>query len=146
MSNILIVLLAFLGIFQVTHPFTYRSVSQRRVRLATLSSTVDGRNYLYRQEPTALEREEIEKEEGKPKHSMYHVEAGPGLFDDKADPAHSFHHHLIDVDHDKLHDLELRAQKAWTPVNVHEMDVDAVTAAAVLFGLLALILFTVPAH
>eukprot|EP01083_Nonionella_stella_P201498 737138_1 len=129
MSNILVILILFLGILQVANPFTYRSVLQRRTRVA-LSSTVDGRNHLYRQEPTALEREEIIKEEGKPKHSMFHVEAGPGLFDDKMDPAHSFHHHLVDVDHDKLHDLEMRAQKAWAPVNVHEMDVDAVTAAA----------------
>ena len=125
MFNILIIVLFFLGTVQVTHPFIYRPNVQRKTSVAVLSSTADDRDYLYRQEPTALQREEIDKEEGNPKHSTFHVVRGPGFIDDKADPAHSFHHHLIDVDHDKLDDLGLRAQKAWMPVNVHEMDVDA---------------------
>ena len=109
-----------------------------------LSSTAGDRHYLYRQEPTPIEREEINKEVGDPKHSTYHVERGPMTVDNKNDYAHSTHHHLIDVDHDKLHDLDLRAQKAWLPVEVHEMKVDPVTLAAALFGVLALMLFTVP--
>ncbi len=90
-----------------------------------------------------LEREVIKEEQGKKKHSMYHIEHGPETIDDKDDPVHSSHHHLIDVDHDKLHDLGLRAQHAWLPVNVHEMEVDALTLSAVLFGVLALMLFSV---
>ena len=49
----------------------------------------------------------------------------------------------IDVDHDKLDDINLRAQNAWKPVEVHEVDVDPVTLFAALFGTLAIILFTV---
>ena len=50
----------------------------------------------------------------------------------------------IDVDHDKLNDLNLRAQNAWKPVEVHEVDVDPVTLFAAVFCALALVLFTVP--
>ena len=50
----------------------------------------------------------------------------------------------IDVDHDKLNDINLRAQNAWKPVEVHEVDVDPVTLFAAVFGTLALVLFTVP--
>lgn len=113
------------------------------VRINPLSSTADDRSRLYREEPSALEREIIEKEEGSPKHSTFHVERGPEFVVDKSDALHSVHHHLIDVDHDKLNDLNVRAQKAWIPVNVHEMKLDAVTVSVVLFGLLALLLFTV---
>ena len=49
----------------------------------------------------------------------------------------------IDVDHDKLDDINLRAQNAWKPVEVHEVDVDPVTLFAALFGTLAIVLFTV---
>lgn len=49
----------------------------------------------------------------------------------------------IDVDHDKLNDINLRAQNAWKPVEVHEVDVDPVTLFAAVFGTLALVLFTV---
>lgn len=79
-----------------------------------LSSTADDRHYLYRQEPTDVERDLINKEVGDPKHSTYHVEHGPMTVDNTADYAHSIHHHLVDVDHDKLHDLDLRAQKVST--------------------------------
>lgn len=113
------------------------------MRILRLSSTADDRNHLYRGEPTELEREILEKEEGNPKHSSFHVEHGPEYVVDKSDVLHSVHHHLIDVDHDKLNDLNARAQKAWSPVNVHEMNLDAVTVSVVLFGLLALLLFTV---
>eukprot|EP01083_Nonionella_stella_P086959 241758_1 len=136
MLNFLTILLLFLGTIQVINSFIpQRNISLRRKTLVAV-------NYLYREEPTEVEREEM-KNLGNPKHSSFHVEKGPVSIDDKTDPAHSIHHHLIDVDHDKLNDLSLRAQKAWTPVDVHEMDVDAVTAAAVLFGLMALILFSV---
>ena len=135
MWNILILLLVIL---QLTQSFVPHSSLQRTTTLH-LSSP-----YLYRQEPTLLEREVLSKEEGDQKHSSFHVEKGPTFVENKADPKHSVHHHLIDVDHDKLHDLELRAQKAWLPVQVHELDVDGVTLAAALFAILALILFTVP--
>ena len=72
------------------------------------------------------------------------MEKGVTFLENKADPKHSVHHHLIDVDHEKLHDLDLRAQKAWLPVETHEISLDAVTVSAALFAILALILFTVP--
>ena len=126
-------------------PHKYAS-SQKRLSIvqpSPLSGTTDDRSHLYRQEPTELEREVLEKEEGNPKHSTYHVERGPDFVLDKSDVQHSIHHHLIDVDHDKINDLNMRAQKAWLPVNVHEMELDAMTVAVTLFGLLALLLFTV---
>lgn len=63
---------------------------------------------------TDVERDLINKEVGDPKHSTYHVEHGPMTVDNTADYAHSIHHHLVDADHDKLHDLDLRAQKVST--------------------------------
>ena len=140
--KILFFLLLLLGIVQVAHSFV-PAPQQHTIVALHLSSIAGGGGHLYRDEPTELERDLVKKEEHDPKHSSFHVEQGPGFADDKIDPAHSFHHHLIDVDHDKLHDLELRAQKAWLPVNVHEVDVDPVTLFAALFGILALILFTV---
>ena len=138
MWNILILLLIIL---QLTQSFVPQASLQKKTK-ATLHLSSP---YLYRQEPTPLEREVLSKEEGDdPKHSTFHVEKGPTFVENKADPKHSVHHHLIDVDHDKLHDLDLRAQKAWLPVQVHELDVDGVTLAAALFAILALILFTVP--
>ncbi len=122
-----------------THPIHSLQV---QVKTALSSTTADGRNYLYRDEPTDLERSAM-KEEHDPKHSSFHVDKGPLSVDNKNDPLHSLHHHLIGVDHDKIHDLELRAQHAWTPVNVHEMDVDGFSAAAALFGLFTFILLLV---
>lgn len=141
-------LIACIGSLHATNSFVpYNSVSSLRsymVRInPPLSSTTDDRSRLYREEPSALEREIIEKEEGRPKHSTFHIERGPEFVLDKSDVLHSVHHHLIDVDHDKLNDLNVRAQRAWIPVNVHEMNMDAVTVSVVLFGLLALLLFTV---
>ncbi len=54
---------------------------------------------------------------------MYDISEGPG-------------HHLINVDHDKLDNLEERQS-----VNVHEVELDAATVTLVSFGTLALILF-----
>ena len=143
MLNVLIFVLVLLGAIQATDSFTPAASLQRKTSVALhLSSTVGGGPFLYRDEPHMIEREEIKKEQGKKKHSMYHIEHGPETYE-KADPVHSLHHHLIDVDHDKLNDLGVRAQHAWTPVNVHEMEVDAFTLSAVLFGVLALILFSV---
>lgn len=97
--------------------------------------------HLYQDEPNPLDSSYVKKEEHDPKHSSFHVDRGLDTFDNAADPAHSIHHHLIDVDHDKLHDLELRAQNAWKPVNVHEIEVDPVSAVTILFILLASALF-----
>ncbi len=83
------------------------------------------------------------KQEHDPKHSSFHVEKGPLSIDDKTDPVHSIHHHLVTPDHDKIDDLNLRAQRAWTPVNVHEMDIDGFSAAAALFGVSLFILLLV---
>lgn len=55
---------------------------------------------------------------------MYDISEGPG-------------HHLINVDHDKLHDLE-----EIKSVNVHEVEVDAVTVTFVSFITVALFLIT----
>lgn len=137
MWNILILLLVIL---QLTQSFVPHASLQKKTKTTLHLSSP----YLYRQEPTPLEREVISKEEGDPTHSTFHVEKGPTFVENKADPKHSVHHHLIDVDHEKLHDLNLRAQKAWLPVETHEMSVDAVTVSAALFAILALILFTVP--
>ncbi len=98
------------------------------------------RNYLYRQEPTELERKIIEEEEHDRKHSSFHIERGPDYVEDKSDSAHTIHHHLIDVDHEKIADLDRRAQKAWLPVEVHEMEVDPVTLAATVFVSIAVVL------
>eukprot|EP00986_Skeletonema_menzelii_P017681 scaffold21036_cov80-Skeletonema_menzelii.AAC.5 len=122
-----------------THPIHSLQV---QVKTALSSTAADGRNYLYREEPTDLERS-VMKEEHDPKHSSFHVDKGPLSIDNKNDPLHSVHHHLVGVDHDKIHDLELRAQHAWNPVNVHEMDVDGFSAAAALFGLFTFILLLV---
>ena len=97
--------------------------------------------HLYQDEPNSLDSSYIKKEEHDKKHSSYHVERGLDTIDNAADPAHSIHHHLIDVDHQKLDDLGLKAQKAWLPVNVHEMEVDAVSMMTVLFAVIAVLLF-----
>jgi hypothetical protein len=94
----------------------------RKICLTTqLSSSMP---HLYRDEPNSLDAVYIKKEEHDPKHSSFHVEHG----------------HLIDVDHEKLDDLGMKAQNAWKPVNVHEMEVDAVSVTAALFMLLAAVL------
>ena len=134
-SLIIVLLAGFAQAFTPTVP-TKTSVALH------LSSIAPDPNHLYRQEPTELERKEV-KNVHDPEHSSFHVEHGLESVDNKADPVHSVHRHLIDVDHDKLHDLDLRAQKAWLPVNMHEVEVDAVTMTALFFGLLAVILFTV---
>ncbi len=116
---------------------------QVQVNTALASSAANNeRTHLYKQEPTDLEQD-VMKQEHDPKHSSFHVEKGPLSIDDKNDPVHSVHHHLVTLDHDKIGDLELRAQRAWTPVNVHEMDVDGFSAAAALFGVFAFVLLLV---
>lgn len=97
--------------------------------------------HLYRDEPNPLDSDYIKKEEHDPKHSSFHVERGLDTIDNASDPAHSVHHHLIDVDQKKLGDLGLKAQNAWKPVNVHEVEVDAVSVTAILFIILAAVLF-----
>ena len=97
--------------------------------------------HLYRDEPNPMDSEYIKREEHDTKHSSFHVDQGLETYDDASDPAHSIHHHIIDVDHKKLDDLGLKAQKAWKPVNVHEMEVDAVSVITALFMLFAAVLF-----
>lgn len=116
MTLIKTALLCFLAL--PANGFLTAQSRQRVTALCAVDST------LYNDEPTEARRDYIRKEEGNPKHSMFHVERGPERIDNKADPAHSLQHHLIDVNHDELNDLGMRAQKAWLPVNVHEMDVD----------------------
>ena len=135
------ILLFIIVLLHLTNSFVPRTSLQRKT---SSISVTNGIGHLYREEPHELERELINKEEHNPKHSSFHVEHGIQSVDDKTDPSHSVHHHLIDVDHNKLNDLDLRAQKAWLPVEVHEMNVDAVTVLAACFATLALILFTVP--
>ena len=139
MWNILIFIIVLL---HLASSFVPQTSLQRKTNL--YSSLTNGFGHLYRDEPNELERELINKEEHNPKHSSFHVEHGIESVDDKTDPSHSVHHHLIDVDRNKLKDLDMRAQKAWLPVEVHEMNVDAVTVLAACFAALALILFTVP--
>ena len=134
------ILLFIIVLLHLTSSFVPQTSLQRKTNL----SVTNGFGHLYRDEPHELKRELINKEEHNPKHSSYHVDNGIESVDDKTNPAHSVHHHLIDVDHDKLNDLNMRAQKAWRPVEVHEMNVDAVTVLAACFATLALILFTVP--
>jgi hypothetical protein len=138
--TLLIACLAANGFGPFVRPI--HSSLQAQVRTVLASSAAD-RNYLYRDEPPELKRKLIEQEEHNVKHSTFHIEKGPVSIDDKKDPVHSVHHHLVSVDHDKLQDLDLRAQKAWTAVNVHEVDVDSVSAAATLFGLFAMVLLLV---
>ena len=83
-----------------------------------------GMPHLHWDEPNELDSNYIKKEEHDPKHSSFHVEHGIDIVDVISDPVHSIRHHLIDVDHQKLDDLGLKAQKAWIPVNVHEVEVD----------------------
>ena len=146
MNNNILLLLTLL--FALTNGFVPSSRPIHSLQVAqvktALASSITDRSYLYRKEPTDVERKVMEQEEKHDvKHSSFHVEKGPMSLDNKNDPVHSVHHHLIDVDHDKLHDLELRAQNAWLPVNVHEVDVDGVSAAAALFGMFALVLLLV---
>jgi len=138
--NYLLLTATFLAALATNDAFvpSVRPIHSLQVKTALASSTAD-RSYLYRDEPTDLERK-VMKEEHDVKHSTFHVEKGPMSVDNKNDPVHSVHHHLVTLDHDKLHDLELRAQHAWTPVNVHEIEVDGVSAAAVLFGVFAFVL------
>jgi hypothetical protein len=141
MNNLLLTIITFLVACLATNDAfvpSARPIHSLQVKTA-LASTAADRSYLYRDEPTDLERKAM-KEEHDVKHSTFHVEKGPMSVDNKNDPVHSVHHHLVTLDHDKLHDLELRAQRAWTPVNVHEVDVDAVSAAAALFTVFALVL------
>lgn len=55
---------------------------------------------------------------------MYDISEGPG-------------HHLINVNHDKLEDVEKLKKQS---VNVHEVEVDAATITMICFGTLALFL------
>jgi hypothetical protein len=142
-NNLVLLTVTFLTACLASTEGFVPSALQTQVK-TDLASTASDRSYLYRKEPTDVERKVMEEEaKHDVKHSTYHVEKGPMSLDDKNDPLHSVHHHLIEADHDKLHDLELRAQNAWLPVNVHEVDVDGVSAAAALFGMFALILLLV---
>lgn len=110
-------------------------------QIKSLTRQFSSTPHLYRDEPKPLDSSYVKIEEHNPKHSSFHVERGLDTIDDKSDPAHSIHHHLIDVDKQKLDDLGLKAQNAWKPVNVHEMEVDAVSVTALLFMLLGAVLF-----
>lgn len=145
MNNLLLAITFFLAALTTNDAFapSARPIHSLQVQVKTaLASSAADQSYLYREEPTDLGRKAT-KEEQDAKHSTYHVEKGPVSLDNKNDPVHSVHHHLITVDHDRLHDLELRAQHAWLPVDVHEVDVDGVSAAAALFGAFALVLLLV---
>mmetsp|Transcript_18329 Transcript_18329/g.39589 ORF Transcript_18329/g.39589 Transcript_18329/m.39589 type:complete len:143 (-) Transcript_18329:2253-2681(-) len=126
-------------VLNVLHSEAFLSPS---IKTKTISSLMSSTR-LYQDEPNPLDSSYIKREEHDTKHSTFHVQTGLDTIDDKSDPAHSIHHHLIDVDHNKLNDLQLRAQNAWTPTEVHEIEVDATTAATALFALLASILFFV---
>ena len=106
------ILLFIIVLLHLTSSFIPQTSLQRKTGTLQLSSVANGFGHLYRDEPHELERELINKEEHNPKHSSYHVDNGIESVDDKTNPAHSVHHHLIDVDHDKLNDLDTRAQKA----------------------------------
>jgi hypothetical protein len=135
-NKILFILAALL----VVHPVESFLTPSHQIKCITtqLSSSMP---HLYRDEPNPLDAAYIKKEEHEPKHSSFHVERGIDTVDNAADPAHSIHHHLIDVDHQKLEDLGLKAQNAWKPVNVHELEVDAVSLMAVLMMIFAAVLF-----
>ena len=89
MRNLLILILVPL----LAASFAPQATLQRRTALLSSVTHGDG-SFLYREEPTELERDVIRKEEGNPKHSSFHVVHGPETIDDKTDPAHTSHHHL----------------------------------------------------
>jgi hypothetical protein len=124
--------------FQAVHPTECFLAPPHQINLLATPTRLSSSTH---HEPNPLDSSYIKKEEHDPKHSTFHIERGLDTFDNKVDPAHSIHHHLIDVDHDKLNDLNLRAQNAWKPVNVHEIDIDPVSAFAVVFMLIASLLF-----
>ena len=134
-SNIFVVLMLFAAV-----PAAAFLAPSHQIKCIT-TQLPSSMPHLYRDEPNPLDSNYIKKEEHDKKHSSYHVERGLDTIDNAADPAHSIHHHLIDVDHMKLDDLGSKAQKAWLPVNVHEMEVDAVSVMAVLFAIFAVLLF-----
>ena len=76
---------------------------------------------------TSLATSTLERERGK--HDMFTVSRGP----EEWDAEHHPHHHLVDADHDKLHDITDHPVSQLN-VNVHEMDLDAVTITALCFA------------
>ena len=88
MRNLLILILVPL----LAASFAPQVTLQRRTALLSSVTHGDG-SFLYREEPTELERDGI-LQEGNPKHSSFHVVHGPETIDDKTDPAHTSHHHL----------------------------------------------------
>ena len=64
---------------------------------------------------------------------MFTVSRGP----EEWDAEHHPHHHLVDADHDKLHDITDHPVSQLN-VNVHEMDLDAVTITALCFAAIAI--------
>ena len=60
---------------------------------------------------------------------MFIVSHGPEEWDSEHHP----HHHLVEADHDKLHDVSDHPVSQLN-VNVNEMDIDAVTITALCFA------------
>ena len=81
--------------------------------------------------PTCLAASTLERERGK--HDMFTVSRGP----EEWDAEHHPHHHLVDADHEKLHDITDHPISQLN-VNVHEMDLDAVTITALCFAAIAI--------
>ena len=80
---------------------------------------------------TELHSSTLERQKGV--HDMYTVSRGPEEWDAEGHP----HHHLVDADHDKLHDLTDHPVSQLN-VNVHEMQLDAVTITAFCFAAIAI--------
>lgn len=87
---------------------------------------------------TSLAASTLERERGK--HDMFIVSRGPEEWDSEHHP----HHHLVDADHNKLHDISDHPV-SQLKVNVNEMDLDAVTITALCFAAIA-INFIIFAH
>ena len=64
---------------------------------------------------------------------MFIVSRGPEEWDSEHHP----HHHLVDADHNKLHDISDHPV-SQLKVNVNEMDLDAVTITALSFAAIAI--------
>lgn len=80
---------------------------------------------------TALHSSTLERKKGV--HDMYTISRGPEEWDAEAHP----HHHLVEADHEKLHDLTDHPV-SQLDVEVHEMKLDAVTVTALCFAAIAI--------
>mmetsp|Transcript_32965 Transcript_32965/g.71341 ORF Transcript_32965/g.71341 Transcript_32965/m.71341 type:complete len:138 (+) Transcript_32965:142-555(+) len=80
---------------------------------------------------TELHSSTLEREKGV--HDMYTITRGPEEWDAEGHP----HHHLVDTDHEKLHDLKDHPV-SQLDVEVHEMNLDAVTITALCFAAIAI--------